>query len=104
MDGGPISWQAKSQSVVTLSTLEAEFIAASDATREAIWLRRMENSLSDVSPNKPVRVGCDNQGAALKLIDTDIFKTKTKHIDVKYHRAHDERMHKTVDFHDVSTD
>ena len=39
IDGGPISWQAKSQSVVTLSTLEAEYIAASDATREAIWLR-----------------------------------------------------------------
>jgi hypothetical protein len=36
-----VSWQAKSQSVVALSTLEAEYIACSDATREALWLRRL---------------------------------------------------------------
>ena len=39
IDGGPVSWQAKSHSVVSFSTLEAEYIAASDATREALWLR-----------------------------------------------------------------
>ena len=38
-DGGPISCQAKSQSVIALSTLEAEYMAASDTTQEAIWLR-----------------------------------------------------------------
>ena len=106
INGGPISWQAKSQSVVTLSTLEAEFIAASDATREAIWLRRMRNALSasDASTNKPIRIGCVNQGA-LKLINTGVFKAKTKHIGVKYHHVHDEQhIQKTVDLHYVSTD
>ena len=104
IDGGPISWQAKSQSVVALSTLEAEYIAASEATREAIWLRRMRNALSDASIDKPVRIGCDNQGA-LKLINTGVFKAKTKHIEVKYHHVHDEQhTQKTVDFHYVSTD
>jgi hypothetical protein len=38
---GLIHWQAKSQSVVALSTLEAEYIACSHATRESLWLRRM---------------------------------------------------------------
>ena len=41
---------------------------------------------------------------ALKLIDAGVFKVKTKHIDVKYHHVHDEqRVHRTVDFHYVST-
>ena len=52
----------------------------------------------------PIRMGCDNQGA-LKLIDTGIFKAKTKHIDVKYRHTHDEQKnHKTVDFHYVNTE
>jgi len=38
---GLIHWQAKSQSIVVLSTLEAEYIACSHATRESLWLRRM---------------------------------------------------------------
>ena len=62
MDGGPISWQEKSQSVVALSTLEAEVIAALGTIREAIWFRRMRNAVSEASSDKPVRVACDNQG------------------------------------------
>ena len=47
----------------------------------------------------PIRMGCDNQGA-LKLIDTGIFKAKTKHTIVKYRHIQDEQKnHKTVDFH-----
>jgi len=38
---GLIHWQAKSQSMVALSTLEAEYIACSFTTRESLWLRRM---------------------------------------------------------------
>ena len=45
IDGGPINWQAKPESVVALSTLEAEYIASPDATREAIWLRRLRNTM-----------------------------------------------------------
>ena len=70
--GEPISWKAKSQSVVALSNLEAEYITSSDATREAIWLRRMRNDKSApdivapdiVAPDTTkIRVGCDNPGS-----------------------------------------
>ena len=50
IDGGRISWQAKSQSVVALPTLEAEYIAASGAIREAVWLMRMRNDVSTLDP------------------------------------------------------
>ena len=43
---GAVSWQAKSQSVVALSTLEAEYIPFSDATREALWLQRLHQETS----------------------------------------------------------
>ena len=102
IDGGPISWQAKSQSVVAHSTFEAEYIAASDATRGAIWLRRMRKDMSPPDA-APIRMGCDNQGA-LKF-DTGTFKAKTKHIDAKYRHIHGEQKnHKTVDFHYVNTE
>lgn len=41
MEGGPISWLSKKQAMVTLSTSEAEYVALSTATQEAIWLRRL---------------------------------------------------------------
>jgi hypothetical protein len=105
VDGGPISWQAKSQSVVALSTLEAEFIACSDATREAIWLKRLQNEMeSESGEDAPIRIGCDNQGA-LKLIETGVVKAKTKHIDVKYRHVIDEqKVHGSVEFYYITSD
>ena len=49
---GPISWASKTQSVVALSTLESEFIAASDATREVLWLRRLLSSIGQLPNTK----------------------------------------------------
>ena len=60
----------------------------------------MRNALPDASTDKPVRIGCDNQGA-LKLINTGAFKDKAEHIDVKYHHVHDEQIHEGVDFRHV---
>lgn len=98
IDGRPISWQVKSQSVVALSALEAEHIACSHAIREAIWPRRLRNTMP--SENKsPVPIGCDNQGA-LKLINSGTIKAKTKHTDVGFHHVHEQ---KTVAFHYVNT-
>jgi hypothetical protein len=99
-EASPISWQAKSQTVVALSTLEAEYIACSNATREALWLKRLVNDVLSVAKSPPVTtipIGCDNQGA-LNLIDTGVVKAKTKHIDVKFHHTHDEQEKGNVKF------
>ena len=103
---GLIHWQAKSQSVVALSTLEAEYIACSHATRESIWLRRMLKDAADgmavkVS-DRPVPIGCDNQGA-IKLITSGVVKQKSKHIDVKYHHVHDEQAKGSIQFRYVTS-
>jgi hypothetical protein len=37
--GGAISWGLKKQSAVALSSTEAEYIAATHAAKEVVWLR-----------------------------------------------------------------
>jgi hypothetical protein len=103
---GLIHWQAKSQSVVALSTLEAEYIACSHATRECLWLRRILEEIATtmlINISKgPVPIGCDNQGA-IKLITSGVVKQKSKHIDVKYHHVHDEQTKGSVYFQYVTS-
>jgi len=104
---GLIHWQAKSQSVVALSTLEAEYIAFSHATRESLWLRRMMKEAAGGMAVKivdgPVPIGCDNQGA-IKLITSGVVWQKSKHIDVKYHHVHDEQMKGALKFQYVTSE
>jgi len=102
---GPITWQAKNQSVVALFTLEAEYIACSDRTGEAIWLRCLladikkigDSSKVSNSLNSPTPIWFENQGA-LRLIKNGVVKAKAKHIDVRYHHSHDEQKRGTVEF------
>ena len=105
---GAVHWQSRTQSVVALSTLEAEYIACSDAVREALWLQRLLEDMALSTglhrDSQPVLIGCDNQGA-LKLIETGVSKQKTKHIDVKYHHIRDEESKGSIRYHYVrSTD
>ena len=53
MAGGPVSWLSKKQPVVALSTTEAEYVALSMATQEAVWLRRFLSGLAPAEVAKP---------------------------------------------------
>jgi len=59
-----IHWQAKSQSIVVLSTLKAEYIFCSHATRKSLWLRRMIKEAAGGRvvkiSERPVPIRCDN--------------------------------------------
>ena len=61
LNGGPISWSSQRQSIVSLSTAEAEYIALTHGTKEAIWLRQMLKEL-DISCNS-IPISVDNQSA-----------------------------------------
>jgi len=103
---GLVHWQAKSQSIVALSMLEAEYIASSHSTRESLWIRCiLEEVATTMSINiskGPVPIGCDNQGA-IKLIISGVVKQKSKHIDVKYHHVHNEQTKGSVKFQYVTS-
>ena len=77
--GGAISWMSKKQSVVALSTTEAEYMAAIHASKEAVWLQRLCLNMGLVQ--EAIRIDCDNQ-SAIFLAKNPAYHSKTKHIDV----------------------
>ena len=82
MAGGAVSWLSKKQAVVALSTSEAEYIALSLATQEAVWLQRLLTELN--LPNTPVTMMEDNQGA-IAIAKNPVAHSRTKHIDIRYY-------------------
>jgi hypothetical protein len=79
LHGGAISWRSKLQATVAASTSEAEYIAASTAAKEALWLRQLMAEFTGAE--KPVTIHVDNQGA-LALLHHPHGHQRTKHIDV----------------------
>jgi hypothetical protein len=80
IDGGAVSWSSKKQELVTLSTTEAEYVASSQASREAVWLCRLIGKT--FHPLKqPTPLYCDNQ-SAIALTQNDNYHARTKHIDI----------------------
>lgn len=69
------------------STAEAEYVAASTASREAIWLENLLKALAE-DIKLPIHMYVDNQ-SVLKLIKNPVIHPRTKHIDVKYHFVRD---------------
>jgi hypothetical protein len=79
---GAICWQSKRRSVVALSTCEAEFLGQTQATKEAIRLRRLLNELS-MSQGRTATIICgDNQGT-IALSSNPQYHSRTKHMEIQ---------------------
>ena len=62
IDGGAISWNLRKQALVSLSTMELEYVTMTHATKEAIWIRMFLGKI--LHPlKKPMLLYCDNQSA-----------------------------------------
>src|SRR4051812_12745532 len=83
VSGGVISWSSKRQATVILSSTEAEYIALTQATKEAIWLWTFLNELGFHS-NDATTIFEDNQ-SAITLAKNLVHQARTKHIDIRYH-------------------
>jgi hypothetical protein len=81
--GGVISYNSKRQPTVALSSTEAEYMAACNATQEAMHLRVLLRDLG-FEQNGPTIIMEDNQGC-IALSENPINHRRTKHIDVRYH-------------------
>jgi len=100
LHGGAVSWNSRLQPTVAVSTVEAEYMSAAAAVKEALWLRVLLAELGVVV--QPIRVHCDNQGA-IKLLKHPIASQRSKHIDVLYHFAREKVMAGDVEFIYIST-
>lgn len=79
---GAISWQSKRQNIVALSTCEAEFMGQTQATKEAIWLRRLLHELNIGQGQRATIICGDNQGA-IALAANPQYHSRTKHMEIQ---------------------
>ncbi|KAJ9539037.1 hypothetical protein OSB04_031770 [Centaurea solstitialis] len=85
LNGGAISWKSSKQDTIADSTTEAEYIAASDAAKEAVWLRNFLSDLRVVaSISRPIDIFCDNSGAVAQAKEPREHH-KSRHVLRKYH-------------------
>ena len=102
MGGGAISWSSKRQSSVALSSCEAEYMAASQAGKEVVWLSNFLTELN-VKITKPLEVYSDSQ-SALALMRNPVYHERSKHIDMKYHYVREQARQKNIKFLYVQTE
>lgn len=77
---GAVSWSSKKQSIVTLSSTEAEFVAATTCACQAVWLRRILEELK-FKQEKATTIFCVNN-SSIKLSKNPVLHGRSKHIDV----------------------
>ncbi|KAJ9512234.1 hypothetical protein QJQ45_012787 [Haematococcus lacustris] len=95
LHGAAISWSSRLQPTVAMSTAEAEYMAASGAVKEAVWLRKLMQDLG--LPGTRVNIMCDNQ-AALQLLNNPMASARSKHISVHHHFARERAVRGEVMF------
>jgi hypothetical protein len=107
--GCPIIWASKMQSVVALSTTEAEYIALSTALREVICMMNLLKELKQrgipipfTKPKVTCRVFEDN-AACIELAKEPKLRPRTKHLAVRLHHFRDYVQRGEIDIHHINT-
>ncbi|XP_020578757.1 uncharacterized protein LOC110023608 [Phalaenopsis equestris] len=77
------TWMSKKQPIVTLSTCEAEYVAATSCVCHAIWLRNLLKEIS-LPQEEAIKICIDNK-SAIALAKNPVFHDRSKHIDMRYH-------------------
>ncbi|KAE8666712.1 Ubiquitin carboxyl-terminal hydrolase family protein [Hibiscus syriacus] len=83
LSSGVVAWSSKKQSVFTLLTTEAEFIAATSCTCQSIWMKMVLEKLGKVQ-NKCTTLFCDNS-STINLSKNPVMHGRSEHIDVRFH-------------------
>eukprot|EP00253_Pinus_taeda_P023857 PITA_23857 len=95
-----VSWYSRKQRSIALSIAEAEYMAASQAACEAIWMRKILVGLFGQMID-PTMIYCDNQ-SCIKLFENPVFHDRSKHIDIRYHHVRDCVIKRIMMLHYIS--
>ena len=88
LNGAAISWKSKRQSVIALSSAEAEYVAASTLVQEIVYCRKLLAALGFPQPAAtPV---CEDNASAISWSEGAVGGSdRAKHIDLRVHYVHD---------------
>ena len=103
--GDAIPWRSKLQECTALSTTELEYMVASEATKETIWLYRLTANFSTTSRiDQPVlTILCDSL-SVIHLIYNPVYDAKKKHIEVQYHHIRELVTEKKLEIRKIDTE
>lgn len=100
LNGAPCLWRSQKQKSTSLSTTESEFIAATEAAKDGLWLTTLFKELKiQVKPT----IYVDHQ-SALKLIKNPTFHMRSKHIDTRFKIIQESYQRKQLEFLYVSSE
>ncbi|GAB9477602.1 hypothetical protein Gpo141_00014705, partial [Globisporangium polare] len=99
---GAVSWMSKRQSIVALSTAEAEYVAACEATMEA---KAAANILQEMIPHKRFRVtlGVDNKSAFI-MATNPTYSRRTRHLEIRWHFIREQVNKKAIELLKVKSE
>nr|GFB72103.1 putative retrotransposon protein [Tanacetum cinerariifolium] len=85
INGGAVDWKSKKQTTITMHSAQAEYVTASEAAMEAVWIRKFVGDLGVMpSINKPTNMYCDNSAAIIFANEPGIMKG-ARHFLRRYH-------------------
>ncbi|KAI3681162.1 hypothetical protein L6452_35946 [Arctium lappa] len=96
-----VSWQCKKQTTVSLSTTEAEYIAAASCCSQVIWIQNQMLDYGVTFLHTPIFI--DNS-SAISIVNNPVKHSKTKHIEIRYHFIRDCNEKKLIQVAKVHTD
>ncbi|XP_031106209.1 secreted RxLR effector protein 161-like [Ipomoea triloba] len=104
MVGGAISWRSVKQSLIPISTMEAEFISCLEATSQGVWLKNFISGHRVMDfISKPLKVYCDNS-AVVFLSKNGKSGSRSKHIDIKFLAIRERVKNKVVVIEHINTE
>ena len=101
LGGCLVSWLRKNQTSISLSTVEAEYIAAASCCTQVLWMKQNFQDLQ-VQFSEPIPIFCDNT-SAISISKNPVMHSKTKHIPIKYHFVREKVTEKNIKLEYVGT-
>jgi hypothetical protein len=96
-----VSWLSKKQSSVSLSTTEAEYIAATTCCTQVLWMKQTLQDIQ-VEYDEPIPIFCDNT-SAISISKNPVMHSKMKHIPIKFHFLREQVTEKNIKVEYVGT-
>ena len=90
-----VSWSSRKQPTVATSSTEAEYMALSNATKQAIWLRSLLSEIGLFIESTSTTMYADNRGA-IELTKQPRLHSRTKHIPIHFHFIRQHVADKTI--------